>query len=151
MFFQVKSFIIKVTTYVFAFCTLSWLLSHVSFTQGFCAPEDSVLGVFSRAVSYLFYPMGVKDWRLAYAALTGFAAKENIAATVAMLIPEGLALGFAPSIALCVFFLACPACISAFAASVREIGLKRTAMYNLAQLAFAFVASYVIYFILSLI
>ncbi len=151
LFFQVKSFIIKVTTYVFAFCTLSWLLSHVSFTQGFCAPEDSVLGVFSRAVSYLFYPMGVKDWRLAYAALTGFAAKENIAATVAMLIPEGLALGFAPSIALCVFFLACPACISAFAASVREIGLKRTALYNLAQLAFAFVASYVIYFILSLI
>ena len=151
LYFQVKSFIIKVTTYVFAFCTVSWLLSHISFTHGFCAPEESILGVFSRAVSYLFYPMGVKDWRLAYAALTGFAAKENVAATVAMLIPEGLALGLSPSIALCVFFLCCPACISAFGASVREIGFKRTFLYNLAQLAFAFVAAYLIHFIFLLL
>lgn len=149
--FQVRSFIIKVTTYVFAFCTLSWLLSHVNFTQGICAPEESILGVFSRAVAYLFYPMGIRDWRLSYAALTGFAAKENVAATIAMLIPEGLSLGLAPSVALCVFFLCCPACISAFAASVREIGFKRTAIYNLAQLAFAFALSYLTALILSII
>lgn len=149
--FQVKSFIIKVTTYVFAFCTLSWLLSHVNFTQGICAPEESILGVFSRAVAYLFYPMGIRDWRLSYAALTGFAAKENVAATIAMLIPEGLSLGLAPSVALCVFFLCCPACISAFAASVREIGFKRTAIYNLAQLVFAFALSYLTALILSII
>ncbi|MDE6790411.1 MAG: hypothetical protein K2J61_01690, partial [Clostridia bacterium] len=149
--FQVKSFIIKVTTYVFAFCTLSWLLSHVNFTQGICAPEDSILGVFSRAVAYLFYPMGIRDWRLSYAALTGFAAKENVAATIAMLIPEGLSLGLAPSVGLCVFFLCCPACISAFGASVREIGFKRTAIYNLAQLAFAFVLAYLTAFILSIL
>ncbi|MCM1438155.1 MAG: ferrous iron transporter B [Roseburia sp.] len=151
LYFQVKSFIIKVTTYVFAFCTVSWLLSHLSFTQGFCAPEESILGVVSRAVSYLFYPMGVRDWRIAYAALTGFAAKENVAATIAMLIPEGLALGMAQSIAICVFFLCCPACISAFAASVKEIGFKRTALYNLAQLAFAFAAAYLTNFIVLLI
>lgn len=149
--FQVKSFIIKVTTYVFAFCTLSWLLSHVNFTQGICASEESILGVFSRAVAYLFYPMGIRDWRLSYAALTGFAAKENVAATIAMLIPEGLSLGLAPSVALCVFFLCCPACISAFAASVREIGFRRTAIYNLAQLAFAFALSYLTAFILSIL
>ena len=151
LFFQVRSFIIKVTTYVFAFCTVSWLLSHLSFTQGFCAPEESILGVISRAVSYLFYPMGITDWRIAYAALTGFAAKENVAATVAMLIPEGLALGLAPSFALCVFFLCCPACISAFGASVREIGFGRTALYNLAQLAFAFAAAYLTHFIFLLL
>ena len=95
--------------------------------------------------------MGIKDWRYAYAALTGFAAKENVAATVAMLIPEGVALGLAPSLALCVFFLTCPACISAFAASVKEIGIKRTALYNLAQLAFAFAAAYVTNFMFLLL
>lgn len=150
LYFQVKSFIIKVTTYVFAFCTVSWLLSHMSFTQGFCAPEESILGVISRAVTYLFYPMDIRDWRLAYAALTGFVAKENIAATVAMLIPEGLALSWQGSFAMCVFFLCCPACISAFGASVREIGFKRTFLYNLAQLAFAFAAAYLTNFIMSL-
>lgn len=151
LFFQVKSFIIKVTTYVFAFCVISWLLSHLSFTRGFCSPEESVLGAFSRLISYLFYPMGITDWRLAYAALTGFAAKENVAATVAMLIPEGLSLALAPSVAMCVFFLCCPACISAFAASVKEIGLKRTLLYNLAQLAFAFAAAYLTNLVFSLL
>ncbi|MCM1545845.1 MAG: ferrous iron transporter B [Clostridiales bacterium] len=150
LYFQVKSFIIKVTTYVFAFCTVSWLLSHVSFTQGFCAPEESILGVISRAISYLFYPMGVKDWRIAYAALTGFAAKENVAATVAMLIPEGLSLSWGASFALCTFFLCCPACISAFGASVKEIGFKRTLLYNLAQLVFAFVMAYATNFLIDM-
>lgn len=151
LFFQVKSFIIKVTTYVFAFCVVSWLLSHFSFSQGYCDPQNSILGVLSRAVCYLFYPMGITDWRLAYAALTGFAAKENIAATVALLIPEGLALPLAPSVAICVFFLCCPACISAFAASVREVGFKRTLIYNLAQLGFAFIAAYATFLVVSLI
>ena len=149
LFFQVKSFTIKVTTYVFLFCALSWLLSHINFTSGLCSPEYSVLGAFSRAVCYLFYPMGITDWRIAYAALTGFTAKENVAATVAMLIPEGLSLGFESSIALCVFFLCCPACISSFGASVREIGFKRTLGYNLIQLGFAFVAAYLTKFLLS--
>ncbi len=151
LFFQIKSFIMKITTYVFAFCVISWFLSHFNFTQGYCAPQDSILGVFSRLICPLFYPMGVRDARLAYAAVTGFAAKENVAATIAMLIPEGLALGFPATIAFCVFFLVCPACISAFAASAREIGFARTLKYNALQLAFAFAASYATYFILCLL
>lgn len=151
LFFQVKSFIIKISTYVFAFCTVSWLLSHFSFTQGYCAPQDSILGFISRLITPLFAPMGISDWRLAYAAVTGFAAKENVAATIAMLIPEGLSLGFAPTMAFCVFFLVCPACVSAFAASVKEIGFARTLKYNLLQLAFAFGAAYLGYLIFSIL
>lgn len=151
LFFQLKSFIIKVTTYVFAFCVISWLLSHFSLTGGFCAPEESIAGGLSRLICYLFYPMGVTDWRVAYAALTGFAAKENVAATVALLAPEGLSLALAPTVALCVFFLTCPACVSAFAASVREIGFRRTLLYNTAQLAFAFAAAYLTNLIIALL
>ncbi len=151
LYFQVKSFIIKVTGVIFAFCIISWLLSHLNFTVGFCQPEESILGGISKLLCYLFYPMGIRDWRLAYAALTGFAAKENIAATVAMLVPEGLAIGLAPSMALCVFFLLCPACISAFAASVKEVGVKRTLIYNGIQLTAAFVAAYLTNFIVLLL
>lgn len=151
LFFQVKSFIIKITTYVFAFCVISWLFSHFNFTVGYCAPQESILGFISKLIAPVFYPMGVKDWRLAYAAITGFAAKENVAATIALLIPEGVALGFAPTMAICVFFLCCPACISAFAASVKEIGFKHTIKYNALQLAFAFAASYLTYLLLWLL
>ncbi|MGN1061149.1 MAG: FeoB small GTPase domain-containing protein [Candidatus Coproplasma sp.] len=151
LYFQLKSFIIKVTTYVFAFCVISWFLSHFSFVNGFCSAEESIAGGFSRLICYLFYPMGITDWRIAYAALTGFAAKENVAATVALLYPSGLSLSLAPTVAICVFFLCCPACISAFAASVKEIGFKRTLFYNAIQLIFAFAAAYITYFIIILL
>ncbi len=151
LYFQIKSFIIKVSTYVFAFCAVSWLLSHFSFVHGFCAADESIAGGISRGVCYLFYPMGITDWRIAYAALTGFAAKENVAATIALLFPQGLNLSLAPTIAICVFFLTCPACVSAFAASVREIGFKRTLKYNAAQLVFSFLSAYLTYFIVTLL
>lgn len=148
--FYVQSFIIKVTTYVFIFCIISWLLSHYSFS-GYCSPSESILGHISRVLVVFFYPMGITDWRYAYALFTGFAAKENIAATIAMLIPEGIALGSAPTAAICVFVLTCPACISAFAASVRETGLKTTLKFNSVQLAFSFIAAYITYFICLII
>lgn len=151
LFFQLKSFIIKVTTYVFAFCVISWFISHFSFINGFCSAEESIAGTFSRLICCFFYPMGITDWRIAYAALTGFAAKENVAATIALMFPTGLSLSIAPTIAICVFFLCCPACISAFAASVKEIGFKRTVLYNAVQLIFAFLAAYITYFIIILL
>lgn len=151
LYFQIKSFIIKVTTYVFAFCVISWFISHFSFVSGFCSAEESIAGSLSRLICYFFYPMGITDWRIAYAALTGFAAKENVAATVALLFPQGLNLTLAPTLSLCVFFLCCPACISAFAASTKEVGFKRTLLYNAAQLAFALLAAYLTHFIIILL
>ncbi len=151
LFFQIKGFIIKVTLYVFAFCVISWILSHFTFSFQYAEVEGSMLCSLSRLVAPLFYPMGVTDWRLAYAAISGFAAKENVAATVGLLMPEGLNLALAPSLAFCTFMLCCPACISAFAASVKEIGLKKTAVNNLFQLVFAFLAAYLINFIFSFI
>jgi ferrous iron transport protein B len=147
LFFYVKGFIIKVTKFVTIFCAVSWLLSHFSFTFKYVEVEGSMLCALSKCIVPLFYPMGITDWRLAYAAVTGFAAKENVAATVNLFYPEGLNLATAPAVALCVFILACPACISAFAASVKEIGWVKTVKYNVLQLIFAFVLAYLTYFL----
>lgn len=151
LFFYVKGFIIKVATFVTLFCTVSWILSHFNFAFEYVPVEESALCGISKLLVPLFYPMGITDWRLAYAAVTGFVAKENVAATVAMLFPEGLAIGFAPSLAMCAFILTCPACVSAFGASVKEIGFKRTLKYNLLQLAVAFGAAYLINLIFILL
>ncbi|MGN0815066.1 MAG: FeoB small GTPase domain-containing protein [Candidatus Coproplasma sp.] len=142
LFFQLQSFIIKVTTYVAVFCAVSWFLSHFSFTMQYVEVQGSMLCALSKIILPLFYPMGITDWRIAYAMVTGFAAKENVAATISMLMPEGINLAFAPSMSACAFVLCCPACISAFAASSKEIGLKTTVKYNLLQLAFAFAFAY---------
>ena len=148
--FQLVSFIIRVTTTVAALCMAGWLLSHLSIGLRLCEAEESLLSHICRALLPLFKPMGVSDWRLAYAFLTGFAAKENVAATIAMLIGE-LSLPLSTAAACCVFVLTCPACISAYASSCREIGWKRTLLVNVAQLALAFLLAYATRFIFSLL
>ena len=147
LYFHIKGFIIKVATAVLIFCAVSWLLSNYTFTLRPCAVEDSMLAALSRASLPLFVPMGIADWRLAYAMISGFAAKENIAATISMLMPEGTGLGMAAGLAAAAFVLACPACISAFSAACKEVGFKYAAKIFALQLAFAFACGYVVRFV----
>ena len=148
--FQLKEFIIKVAGIVLLFCTASWFFSHFSFTFRYVEADKSMLAGFSRGLLPLFVPMGVTDWRLAYAALCGFIAKENVAATVAMLMPSGLGLGLAGSLAMCTFILLCPACISAFSASCKEVGLKFSLKCVAVQLVIAFLGAYSVNLLFSL-
>lgn len=144
LFFQLKGFIIKVACVVTLFCVVSWFFSHFSFTFKYVDAQESMLATFSKLILPLFRPMGITDWRIAYAALCGFIAKENVAATVTMLLPAGTGLSLASSLAICTFMLLCPACISAFSASCREVGLKFTLKCFLFQLVVAFTGGYLI-------
>ncbi len=148
--FYLKGFIIKVAGIVTLFCTLSWFLANFSFTLEFVPAERSMLCFISRALLPLFKPMGVDDWRIAYAALCGFIAKENIAATISFLCPEGVPLSLSAALAVCTFVLLSPACVSAFSASVKEVGLKFSVKCVLLQLAAALLGGYAVGFIASL-
>lgn len=150
LFFYIKGFIIKVATAVLLFCVVSWVLSNFTFTLAPCALEESMLAQISRFLTPLFAPMGLNDWRLSYAMISGFAAKENVAATIVMLMPGGAGLDIAGALAASAFLLMCPACISAFSASCREVGAKTTLIYFAFQLVTAFIAAYLVHFLFSL-
>ena len=144
LYFYLKGFIIKVAGIITLFCLISWLMSHFSFSFEYVQADKSMLAHISRIILPLFYPMGITDWRLAYSALCGFIAKENVAATVSMLIPE-FSLGLGEGIALSTFILLSPACISAFSASCKEAGLKFTCKCFLVQLLISFIGAYAIH------
>lgn len=144
LYFYLKGFIIKVAGVITLFCLVSWFLSHYSFTFEFVSADESMLAHISKILLPLFYPMGITDWRLAYASLCGFIAKENVAATVSMLIPD-FSLGLGEGISLCVFMLLCPACVSAFSASVKEAGLKFTLKCFIFQLIISFLGAYLVH------
>lgn len=144
LYFYVKGFIIKVAGIITLFCLISWVLSHFSFTFEYVGADKSMLAHISRVILPLFYPMGITDWRLAYSALCGFIAKENVAATVAMLIPE-FSIGLGEAVAMSTFILLSPACISALSASVKEAGLKFTVKCFIVQLLVAFAGAYAVH------
>lgn len=150
LYFYLKGFIIKVAVTVTLFCVISWFFSHFSFSFKYVAADESMLAAVSRFITPLFYPMGISDWRLSYAALCGFIAKENVAATVAMLMPEGASLSFAASMGMCAFILLCPACVSAFSASCKEAGFAFTIKCFLVQTVIAFIGAYAVNLIFCL-
>ena len=145
--FQLKQFIIKVATVILAFFLFSWILSSFDSSFRLCAAEDSMLAAICGGLRFLFAPIGMGDWRIAYAALSGLVAKENIAAAIAMLygtFPYGAASAFS----FAVFVLACSPCVSAIAATARAVGTGRAVLYAAVQTATALCLSYLVYFCL---
>ncbi len=144
LYFYLKGFIIKVAGVITLFCVVSWFLSHFSFSFEYVSADKSMLAHISRLILPLFYPMGIKDWRLAYSALCGFIAKENVAATVSMLMPE-FSPGLGEALALSTFILLSPACVTALSASCKEAGLKFTLKCFALQLVISFIGAYAIH------
>lgn len=145
--FQIKQFIIKTATVILAFFLLSWILSSFDFSFRYCAQEESMLAVLCGGLKFLFAPMGMNDWKIAYAALSGLIAKENVAGLLAVFY-GGFPYSGASAFALAVFVLTCSPCVSAIAAAARELGWKRAGLYALLQTASAFLFSYCAYFVL---
>ncbi len=148
LFFQLRQFIIKLGTVILAFFLFSWLLSSFSWDFTYCAAEKSMLAGICGGLKYLFAPIGCCDWKIAYAALSGLVAKENVAGALAMFY-GGFPYPAASAFAFSVFLLACSPCVSAIAASARELGWRSAIRNALVQTASALLLSYLVYFLLT--
>ena len=144
--FQLKQFIMKLGTVILAFFIASWLLSSFDFSFRFCAVEESMLAHICGGLEWLFAPVGMKDWRIAYAALSGLVAKENVAGALELFFPA-FPYGARSAFALAVFVLASSPCVSAVAAAAREVGLRRALLYAAMQTGSALFLCYLVYFL----
>ena len=145
--FQIKQFIIKTATIILAFFLVSWLLSFFNFRFEFTDVEGSMLASFCGGLKFLFAPIGCGDWKMAYAALSGLVAKENIAGMLAVFYGE-FPFGAASAFAFAAFVLTCSPCVSAISAAAREVGMRRALLYALVQTGSALIFSYLVYFAL---
>lgn len=146
--FRIKQFIIKIVTVVAGFTLFVWFLSSFDFNLSFVPINESMLSVLCEGLKYLFYPVGVTDWQTAFALFSGLIAKENVAGLLSFFYPAGLPFSGNTALALCVFLLFCSPCVSAIAASRREIGRKKALKNAAVQTGFALLASYATYFAL---
>ena len=147
--FSLKQFIIKIATVVAAFLVLMWFLLSFTFSLSYVGvgSGESIMAVLCRALRFLFYPMGIRDWQTALAAVSGLVAKESVAGMLALFYGNDLSAAMsAPSaVAFILFVMTCSPCVSAIAAASREVGKKRAAAYAAGQTAFAFLFSYAAY------
>lgn len=82
-------FIKKAGTILFACCVVTWFLSAYGITSSglqMVDVQDSLLAGIGNAIAFLFAPLGWGNWQAAAASLSGFVAKEQIVATMGILV-----------------------------------------------------------------
>ena len=150
--FSCKQFIMKIVTVVSAVLVVMWCLLSFDFSLRYVGEGGAgcMAEVLCRGLKYLFYPMGITDWQVALSALTGLVAKESVAGMLAVFYGADLsaAMSASSAAAFTAFIMACSPCVSAIAASARELGAKRALLNALSQTGIAFLIAYAVYAVL---
>lgn len=88
--------------------------------------EDSILAMVSGFLAPLLAPIGLGDWRICVALISGFMAKESVVSTLEVLFVGSVGAMMSPlsAASLLVFSLLYTPCVAAIAAIRREMGTK---------------------------
>jgi ferrous iron transport protein B len=128
---NLKAFLIKVGTIIFAVSVIIWVLSNFSFTfayVGDAGGAGSMLAIISTGLAYVFYPAGGWGWQAVVALMAGFAAKEAVIASLGSMAVDGNIAAFfssgAAAYSFLVFVLLYVPCLAAVAAIRKESGRK---------------------------
>lgn len=153
---KAKDFLQKAFTVIFMATLAIWFLQTFDLHLNIVTDSrDSILACVAGVIAPLFAPMGFGDWRISTALITGFMAKESVVATLSVLFGSTAILTstISPLSAgsLLVFCLLYTPCVAAIASIRRELGGHWAFAVVLMQCAIAWIASFVVYLIGSLL
>ena len=105
--------------------------------------EDSILATVAGILAPVFRPLGLGDWRIVTALITGFLAKESVVSVLELSFAGGItaALTGLSALVLLVFCLLYTPCVAAVASVKRELGAKWAWRMILWQCAIAWIAA----------
>jgi len=152
---KAKDFLSRAFTVIFIATIVVWFLENfdMSFTMTE-NPEESVLAVLSGWIAPIFAPLGLGDWRIPTALVTGFMAKESVVATLSVLYgtTEMITAMMAPAsaAALLVFSLLYTPCVAAVASIKRELGSKWAVYVVVMQCVVAWICGFITYLICNI-
>lgn len=108
--------------------------------------DQSILALLAGLITPLFAPLGLNDWRICTALISGFMAKESIVSTMGVLFGGTITsiLSAKDAAAMLVFSLLYTPCIAAIAAIKRELGGKWAIGVVLWQCAIAWICAFLI-------
>ena len=100
-------------------------------------------------IAPLFAPLGLADWRIVTALVSGFLAKESVVSSLEVL---GAASALTPlsAVSLLVFCLLYTPCVAAISAVRRELGGRSAALLVVFQCVLAWVVAFLVRLLFSL-
>ncbi len=145
---NLKTFLFKVGTTIFALSVIMWILSNFSLTGGYGSDSDSIMMTVGKLLAFAFKPLGFGSWKAVTALLGGVVAKEVVISTVESL--GGVSALFSgeyaavDALSFMIFTLLYVPCIATVAALVREVGAKWAAFGVILQLVTAYIVTLLI-------
>ncbi len=124
---KAKDFLQKAFTVILMATIVVWFLQsfdlHLNLVEN---SADSILAMIAGALVPILRPLGLGDWRICTALISGFMAKESVVSTLEVLFGGGIASVLTPLSAgvLLVFSLLYTPCVAAVASVTRELGAK---------------------------
>ena len=145
---KAKDFLQRAFTIIFVASIVIWFLQTFDFHLNVAkSSQDSVLASLAGLIAPLLAPLGLGDWRICVALITGFMAKESVVSTLSVLFGAEVAIQSVLSplaaASLLVFCLLYTPCVAAIAAVRRELGGRWAAGMVVGQCLIAWVAALV--------
>lgn len=151
---KTKDFISKAFTIIFVATIIIWFLR--SFDFGLNLVDDasvSIIAQIAQVITPVFAPLGVTDWRIVTGLIAGLMAKENVVATLSMLLGGASIIDVVSPVgaaALLVFVLLYTPCIATVSMIYREFGIRDTAFVVVFQMLVAWIAAFVVHLLLTI-
>ena len=156
MYDKAKDFVTKAFTVIFLASVIIWFLQTFDLKLNVVTDSaNSLLALIGSWIAPIFRPLGLGDWRISTALITGFTAKESVVSTITVLLGgTTAALGtlFTPlsAVTFLVFSLLYTPCVAAVAAVKRELGGKWAMIVVITQCAVAWLVSFLTFWLGSL-
>ena len=146
---KAKDFLQRAFTVIFVATIVIWFLQSFDFKLNAVSDQkDSMLALIAGWIAPIFKPLGFGDWRISTALVTGFMAKESVAATIGVLFGStaNLTAFLTPMAAasLLAFCLLYTPCVAAIAAVKRELGGKWAAGVVVGQCVIAYLVAFLV-------
>ena len=143
---KTKDFLQRAFTVIFVASIVIWFLQSFDFRLNLVDSQDSMLAAIAGVLAPLFSPIGLGDWRIVTALISGFLAKESVVSTLQVL---GVSSVLTPltAIPLLAFCLLYTPCVAAIASVRRELGGRWALIMVVFQCAVAWVCALLAYLV----
>ena len=149
---KAKGFITKAFTIIFAATVVIWFLQTFDIRFNVVTDQSqSLLAGVGGFIAPVLAPLGIGDWRISTALVTGLVAKESVISTLTVLLgsttPAALATMLTPFMAyvFLVFVLLYPPCVAAIGTVRNELGGRYAIAVFALQIAVAWIAAFLVH------
>ena len=145
---KARDFLQRAFSIIFIATIVIWFLQTFDFgLDPVSSSQRSMLAALAGLIAPILAPLGLGDWRICTALITGFMAKESVVSTLTVLLggtdPAGVLTPLAAA-SLLVFCLLYTPCVAAIASVRRELGRGCAAGVAAGQCLIAWIAALVV-------